>query len=160
MASSFHYRVCLDITGVCCDADAVPLERALSSIDGVGDALVNAPRSRVWVEVDVLPRLQRILRLLSDRGYSVDTTEVHVITWIPEVRSFQTLRGDLLRIPHVTYCVGTAMGRVRLGFACRPGWEEALKEVCDRLCRAVAEKGVEEGGPGDGWDLLDESETV
>jgi copper chaperone CopZ len=147
--SSFSYGVCLSISEIRCAADAVPLERALKRLDGVQDASVNPLRSRVWVEVDILPRLERILRLLNGRGYSVDTTEVHITTWIPGFRSFPDLSRELLRLPHVTYCVGTPIGRLELGFACGSGWEQGLREVCSRLCRATVEARMA-GSPGPG----------
>lgn len=141
--ASQGFRVCLSVYGVRCASDAVPLERMLRRLDGVRDATVNALRSRVWIEVDMLARLEPVVQLLGDRGYAVDTSQVQVTTWLPGSRPTDPdLERDLLMIRNVTYCARTPTGRVEVGFTFGPGWPGDLKRACLRLCQAAAALGL------------------
>lgn len=140
--ASSGFRVCLTISGLRCASEGAPLERALKRLDGVRDATVNPLRDRISIEVDRLPRLEVVVRMLASRGYSIGTGEVQVTTWIDASRTrLGALRRELLERVGVGYCrVGSPTGRVDLGISIRPRWEITLREVCTRLREAAAEE--------------------
>lgn len=133
------FRVCLTVTGLRCASEGAPLERALRRVQGVSDATVNPLRSRVALEVDRLFRLPEILRVLGNRGYSIDTGEVRATVWFdgaPEELHEIGLR--LGSFPGVSYCrVGTPTGRFDLAFSLEKGWEERVENVCTWICEVA-----------------------
>lgn len=118
------------------------LERALRRLEGVRDATVNAPRERVTIEVDRLPRLEPILRMLGARGYTVAIGQVQVATWIAARRvRLLELRSQLLDFPAVMYCrAGCATGRLDFGLELGENWEVDVRRVCTWLCRTVEQE--------------------
>lgn len=147
-ASSRGFRVCLTVSGLRCASEGAPLERALKQVEGVRDATVDPLRERVSIEVDKLPRLEGILSILGRRGCSVDTGAVWVTTWVAgSPDRMAMLTRELLGYAGVTHCrVGLPTGRLELTLALDTGWEEAVRDVCARLCEvAGSEIGTRNG---------------
>lgn len=151
------FRVCLSVTGLGCASEGVPLERALRRIEGVADAAVNPLRNGVALEVDRLFRLPQILRVLGNRGYSIDAGEVRVTVWIGGVPDrLQEIAQRLREFPGVSYCrLGTPTGRLDLALTLEKGWEERVENVCTWVCEvardvgnagAGGQEGIEENG--------------
>ena len=133
-------RVCLTITELRCASEGASLERSLKKLEGVRDATVNPLVERIWMEVDRLPRLESIVRLVASRGYSVDISDVRMTTWISgSPARLAEMRCELSSLPNVTYYgLGRPTGRVELGLALGAEWEKSLRDVCARLCEAPA----------------------
>lgn len=139
VAGASGFRVCLTISELGCASEGAPLERTLRKLDGVRGAAVNPMRDTVSIEVDALPWLEEVIRILERRGYSVHMAEARVTTWlVGSSGRLEALRRELLDLPHVTHCrIAIPTGRVELGVSLRGEWQHSLRDVCTRLCAAA-----------------------
>ncbi len=142
--SAGAFRLCLTVSGLRCASDGSTLERALKKVDGTRDATVNPIRCQVFVEVDKLVRLEAILGILGRRGYAVDSGDVRVTTWYSgPVERLAWLERRLLQFAGVTSCrVAEPTGRLELSISLRKGWEEAVRDVCQWLCKEAESEAV------------------
>ncbi len=145
-------RVCLVISGLSCASEAAPIERRLSALDGVKRASVSPLRDRVYVDVERLVQVERVVERLEDLGHPVDSGLLQVTTWIagPTGRLDQ-LRERLLASNNVVYCNAFGpTGRLHLGLELRGEWKIAAHDICRLLCQAAgAREPILPAGPAE-----------